>query len=79
MYIKMDTTTTVKKRRSVRLSNDEHKSLRSFIKRFDTLTEASEAIGISREVLTRVQILGSSSPDTIEKIRAVIIQDSEAA
>lgn len=68
----------IKKRRSVKLSADEQKNLKSFCKAFDTTTEAAEAIGISREVLIRVTILGSGSPETIEKIRAVITQDKAA-
>jgi predicted DNA-binding protein (UPF0251 family) len=62
----------VTKRRSVKLIPDELKALKAYRKQFDTEVECAESIGIKREVLGRVMLLGSGSPETIDKIRAVI-------
>lgn len=65
----MEQMMATKKRRSVKLTQDERKAFKQFRKTFDTDVECAEAIGISREVLIRVGILGSGAPETIDKIR----------
>lgn len=62
------TTQPTKKRKSVKLSKDEHRALLRFVKSFSTVVEASEQIGISRHVLDLVMIKGSGSPETIAAI-----------
>lgn len=57
-----------KKRKSVKLSKDEHRALLRFVKSFNTIVEASEQIGITRHVLDLVILKGSGSPETIGKI-----------
>lgn len=67
---KMDTMTQEpRKRKSERLTPDEIKAFKKFRKDFNTDVECAESIGIKREVMIRVGILGSASPDTIQKIR----------
>lgn len=68
---KMDTMTP-RRRKSEKLTPEEIKAFKNYRKGFDTDVDCAESIGISREVMIRVGILGSGSPETIEKIRAVI-------
>lgn len=65
-------TETPKRRKSVLLTKQEHKSLKDFRKTFNTSVECSEALGIDRAVMERVLLVGSGSPETIEKIKLVI-------
>jgi hypothetical protein len=60
------------KRKSLKLTKDEHKALKAFCKTFSTVVECAEAIGISRQVLDLVLLKGSGSPETIEKIKGSI-------
>lgn len=60
------------KRRSVRLTRDEHLALKRYQKKFNTQIECAEAIGINRVVLNGVLLKGSGSPETIGKIRAIL-------
>lgn len=61
-----------KRRKSVRLTKEELKALKDFSKSFNTGVEAAEALGIDRAVMLRVLLVGSGSPETIEKIKGVI-------
>lgn len=63
---------TARKRKSEPLLSAELVALKKYIKSFHAIIDCAEAIGISREVLTRVTIVGSGSPETIAKIRAAI-------
>lgn len=65
-------TSPEKKRRSVLLTKDEWKALKSYRRGFNTLSECAESIGIFYQVLDRVLLVGSGSPETIEKVRAVL-------
>lgn len=60
------------KRKSEALTRDEFASLKKFAKGFRTIVECAEAIGISREVLDRVLLVGSGSPATIGKVRSAL-------
>jgi hypothetical protein len=60
------------KRKSEALTKDEFTALKQFAKGFRTVVECAEAIGISRVVLDRILIVGSGSPETVEKIRAAL-------
>jgi hypothetical protein len=61
-----------KKRRSEPLTKEEFQALKQYRKKFNTAVECAESIGIIREVLDRVLLVGSGSPETIEKIRIAI-------
>jgi DNA-binding phage protein len=60
------------KRKSEALTRDEFSSLKKFAKNFRTVVECAEAIGISREVLDRLLVVGSGSPATISKVRSAL-------
>jgi hypothetical protein len=63
---------TSRRRKSEPLSTDEKKELKQYAKRFTAQLDCAEAIGISREVLIRVLLAGSGSPETISKIRETL-------
>ena len=65
-------TATTRKRKSEPLTRDEAVALKKYYKSFHTAADCADAIGISREVLGRVMLVGSGSPETIEKIRTAI-------
>lgn len=67
------------KRKSVALTRDEHKELKRYITTFNTLVEAAESIGVSRQVLDRIQLVGSGSPDNILLIRVKIGTNANTA
>lgn len=60
------------KRKSEALTKDEFASLKKYSKGFRTIVECAETIGISREVLDRLLVVGSGSPATIEKVRSAL-------
>lgn len=60
------------KRKSVLLTKEQHKALKDFRKSFNTGVECSEALGIHRAVMERILLVGSGSPENIEKIVSVI-------
>jgi hypothetical protein len=64
-------------KRSVKLSKDELKKLRSYRGGFDTAIECANTIDILRPTLDRVLLTGSGSPETIYKIRTVVIEGVE--
>lgn len=66
----MSTYTT--SRKSEKLTAEERKALKQYRKGFDTEVECAVSIGIDRLVLNRVLLIGSASPGTVEKIRAVL-------
>lgn len=63
---------STRRRRSEALTNDEFKALKKYINSCPTLIDAAESIGIKRQVLERVKIIGSGSPETIQAIREKI-------
>lgn len=68
-------TVTTRKRKSEPLTKEEYQALKQYRKKFHTAVDCAEAIGITREVLDRVLLAGSGSPETVEKIRAAIGSD----
>lgn len=63
------------KRKSIALTTEEFASLKDYAQKFNTGIECAENIGIHRNVLDRVLIVGSGSPETIDKIR-LVLQDN---
>lgn len=61
-----------KKPKSVPLTRDELKALKSYRKEFEKEVDCAASIGIDRMVLNRVLLVGSGSPDSIEKIKAAV-------
>lgn len=68
----MSTYTITRSRKSEKLTAEEKKALKQYRKGFDTEVDCAVSIGIDRLVLNRVLLIGSASPATIEKIRAVL-------
>lgn len=60
---------STKKRKSVKLTADEFKSLKQYRKGFHTEIECAERLGVDRWILNRILIVGSGAPESIEKIR----------
>lgn len=60
------------KRKSVALTKEELKALKEYRKKFNTSVECAITLKIDRLVLNRVILVGSGSPETIEKIKSVI-------
>jgi hypothetical protein len=59
-------------KRSIKLSQDEKKALKNYCKTFQTEVDCALAIGIDRNVLARVRMIGSGSENTITKIRETL-------
>lgn len=58
-----------RKRKSALLSREEHSSLKRLVASFPTVVDAAEAIGVNRQTLDRVLIIGKASPENINIIR----------
>jgi|GEM_PF-1325884 len=63
---------TVTKRRSVRLSQDHLLTLKTHREGFETSVACAASLGIDRNVLDRVLLIGSGSHDTIAKIKGAL-------
>jgi predicted DNA-binding protein (UPF0251 family) len=72
-------TATSKPPKSVVLSKDELKALRKYFTKFLTGVRCAETIGIHRNVLDRVLVMGRGSVETIGKIRIAISEESVEA
>ena len=67
----MDATTT--KRKSMALTKEEWNALKKYRAKYLTSVECAESMGISRQPLDRVLLIGRGSEDSILKIRKFII------
>jgi len=65
-------TTINRPKRSIKLSQEELKSLKKYCKKFDTEVNQALAIGIDRNELARVKLVGSGNENTITKIRETL-------
>lgn len=68
----MYTKEITRKRKSELLTKDELLALKKKCKAALYIQHVADEIGISRQVLERLLLLGKSSPETITKVRAVI-------
>lgn len=66
----MDVTQT--RRKSVALTKEERAALKKLREKFLTSVECAEFIGIDRQPLDRIQLLGRGSEESISKIRTAI-------
>lgn len=71
-YKQMQAVENKPKRRSALLTETEKRRLTKYMDTFATIVESAEAIGIHRNVLDRVILTGSGSPETVEKIRKAV-------
>lgn len=68
------------KRKSVALTKEDWKGLKSYRAKFLSSVECAEAIGIERGPLDRVLLLGRGAPYTIDRIKKAIgINEAERA
>lgn len=68
----MDASTTARRRKSEPLTIEERERLVAYRAGFTTEVDCAISLGIDRLVLNRVSLVGSGSPETIDKIRKVI-------
>lgn len=68
----MDATTATKRKKSQPLTRAELKSLKAYRAGFNTEVDCAISIGVDRLVLNRVMMVGSGSPETIDKIKKVL-------
>lgn len=69
-------TTFMKRKKSVKLDTADLKALKQYRKKFSTEVECAITLGIGREVLNRVLIVGSGSPETVAKIKEVLSNEN---
>lgn len=74
----MEQSTTDRIRKSVRLSPDEFRELRRYVRAQPTKIDAAQNIGITRQALARILNAKSGSQDSYEKILKVLRQDAGA-
>jgi hypothetical protein len=67
------------KRKSVALSKEEWSSLKKYRAKFLTSVECAESIGISRQPLDRILLLGRGAPDSIDPILKALAKDAGEA
>jgi len=66
----MDTPTM--RRKSVALTKEEWSALKKYRNKFLTSVECAESIGIDRQPLDRILLLGRGSEKSVSKIREII-------
>jgi len=59
-------------RKSVKMTPEEMKALKKYVKSFDTKIDAFEAIGITKPTLDIVLVRGTGAQKTIDKIREAL-------
>lgn len=67
--------TTDRIRKSQSLTADEYKALVKWVNSQPTKVDAAILLGVTRPTLDRILIVKSCSPDSIKKIREVLLVD----
>lgn len=67
-----------RKRRSEKLTPEEHEAFKSYVRSFQTKYDAHLALNISLNTVDSVLLKGSGKPGTIDKIREKINPVEEA-
>ena len=65
-------TTSARKRKSEKLTPEEHKAFKKYVASFPTKIDATEALNVTRPTLDGLIFRGSGRPETIEKVRKAI-------
>lgn len=55
-------------RKSIKLQKEEWDKLKKFVRKYDTIAECSELVGINRCTFDRILTLGRGSKTNIDKI-----------
>lgn len=63
---------TERKRRSERMTKEEHKAFTKWVASFQTKLDAAYVVGVSRITLDAVLLKGSGKPETINTIREIL-------
>jgi hypothetical protein len=63
---------TKTKRKSEKLTKNEHKQFKEFVRKQNTVVEAAEIIGIHRNIVDKVIYSGKASPESISLIKKTI-------
>ena len=61
-------------KKSEALTKDEFKALKKYRSLFGSEEACAVSIGIGRTVLNRILLAGSGHPDTVSKVRTILIQ-----
>lgn len=61
-------------KKSELLTKEEHNALKKLVASYHTVVDASFAIGITRQTLDRVLMIGKGSPENIQIIRKKLNQ-----
>lgn len=69
----MDASTAARRRKSEPLTKEEREALQEYRKGFTTEVDCAISIGIDRLVLNRILMVGSGSPESIIKVRKVLV------
>jgi len=67
-----NTTAKMKAARSEKMTRSEHKAFKAWFHMQPTNEAAALKLGVARNTLDRLIVLGSGKPETIAKIREVI-------
>lgn len=59
-------------RKSEKLTKQEHRAFINWVKGQETKIDAAATLGVARQTLDRLYIIGSGHPDTIQSIRKLI-------
>lgn len=63
------------RKKSEALTRDERRALKEYRRGYSTDVACAASIGIDRNVLVRVVLSGTGSPETVHRIRKAIQQD----
>lgn len=67
-----------RKRRSEKMSKEEHRAFLKYVSQYPTKIDAAIAVGVSRVTLDAVLLKGSGKPETIQIIREKLSQTQAA-
>jgi hypothetical protein len=67
-----------RKRKSEQMTPEERRAFRKWVGEQPTKIDAAAALPVSIGTLDRLLILGSGSPETIQKVREIAIQSHAA-
>lgn len=65
------------KRKSVVLTRDEWNALKKFRNKFNTAIECAEVVGIDRQPLDRILLIGRGSETSVSAIRKILASEVE--
>lgn len=67
-----------RRRKTELLRKEEHTALKKYVASFATVADAAQEIGINRQTLDRVLLIGKGSPESVQTIREKITPQTTA-